>query len=117
MIIPIIFKENPWVGTENGGVVSAGWQHRTAPLAGELAQGAAKQNRWQGCSFVCYLQMFLRIRLPWNSLKEEFVPVTAELLEISRVISFLVNLAAKFSPSHDKNRINILDRELYERSP
>lgn len=101
--MPVIFKENPRVGTEIGGVVSTGSQRRTAPLAGELAQGLAKQSRWQGCSSVCYLQVILRITLPWDGLKGEFVPVAAELLEISGVISFLVNLAAKFSPC-DKNR-------------
>lgn len=43
--------------------------------------------------------MLLRIALPWDGLKEEFVPITAESLEISGVVRFLVNLAAISSPS------------------
>lgn len=42
-----------------------------------------------------YLQTLLSIALPQGGLKEEFVPITAEPLEISGVVRFLVNLAAK----------------------
>ena len=33
MILAVIFKENPQLGTEKRDMVSTGWQHLTAPLA------------------------------------------------------------------------------------
>lgn len=64
---------------------------------------------------MCYLQILLRTVLPWDGLKEEFVPVAAEALEISGVIQ-LVYPAAKSSPC-SVTMINILGWKLYKRSP
>lgn len=72
VMMTIIFKENPLLGTEKGG----GFQRLAAPQScpwssREPVQGAAIQAAQQKGSFVSCLQVVLRTPLPWDSLKEE----------------------------------------------
>lgn len=98
MMMTIIFKENPLLGTEKGG----SFQRLTAPhccpqSSRELVQGSAMPSSPAGRQ-LCVLSaggVENPIALGWPKGR-----ITREPLEISGVVSFLVSLAARSSPSY-----------------
>lgn len=118
MRMTTIFKENPLLGTEKGDGFQRLAQPQISPWScRELVQGAAMPSSPAGRQLCVPSAGVVENPTALGWPKER---ITAEPLEISGVVSFLVTLAARSSPScvlWQRQRINTLGWEWYKRCP